>query len=97
MKMIISETQLWAIREFPIECLIQKARDDFYSRLPEEPSEESLLNLQSLLVAAEAALKAIVDVDSKVRDQEDWLYAFDQVEFIRDEALEMIQLLREMV
>jgi len=95
--MTISEAQLYAIREFPIECLIQKARDDFYSRLPGEPSEESLLNLRSLLVASEKALESIVKVDSKVRDLDEWMAAFETVEFIRDEAFEMIQVLRNIV
>jgi len=95
--MNISETQLAAVRDCPIESLIQKARDDFYSRLPEEPSEESLLNLQSLLVASEKALEVILAVDSKVRPQKEWLAALDQVEFIRDEALEMIEVLRNIL
>lgn len=83
-----------AVREFPIECLIQKARDNFYSRLPEEPPEESLLNFRSLLAASEKALETILAVDSKVRDLNDWLAAVDVVEEIRDEALEMIEVLQ---
>ena len=95
--MDISEAKLWAIREFPIEMLIQKARDDFYGQLTEEPSRESLLNLQSLLVASEKALETILSVDSKVRPQKEWLAAVNQVEFIRDETLEMIEILRNIV
>jgi len=91
------EVQAWVAREFPIERLIQKTRDNFYERLPGEPSVESLLNLRSLLAASEKALECILDVDSKVRPQEEWLAAVDQVEGIRDETLEMIEILQELV
>lgn len=95
--MNINDEQLCMIREFPIEDLIQKARDRFYSHLPGEPSEKTLLNLRSLLVASEKALEIILAVDSKVRPQKEWLHAVNQVEFIRDEALEMIEILRNIV
>ena len=91
------ETQAWLVRGFPIERLIQKTRDNFYERLPEEPSAESLLNLRSLLAASEKALVCILDVDSKFRPQEEWLAAVDLVEGIRDETLEMIEILKELV
>jgi hypothetical protein len=87
---MFTEEEIRLTREVPIENLLKKARNIFFSTHAALPPAESIANFKSLVMASEHAMTAIVRVDSKVRPTHEWLAAVDKVEAIRNEALEMI-------
>lgn len=85
------KVQAQVARDFPIELLIQKMHLAVLERLPQQPLQDSIADLHSLKFAAGKAVKCILEVDSKVRDQAEWMHAVEVCSQIRDEAVELLE------
>jgi len=86
-----------AVRDTPIEGMMERIRDDIFSTLKDEPCTENMVSLAVLETAADRALECILKEDAIYRPASEWLPALEKVEQIRDDAHDLLDDLKKIL